>query len=347
MLSSQIFMKKYSIVIITSNKKDILLKCINKLKEYEVDKFAYIIVVEASDDEQLINIDEIKYIKIPISERGFSNQRNIGLENAKGEYVIFIDDDVEITKDWFKEITKPLAENKFGAMGTVFPKIENANLISFSIGVMGHPGGGFRLHNYSKGRNIELSQVATCNTIFKKQIIKDVGMFNLKNKFGGEDSDLCLRVIKNYGTKRFIYMPNALVYHDTHRNFFKAISWYIRRGKADIDLLFIYMIHLDYILRTSILIKFLIFFIIGLIFDFRIFLLFCIFWYFYQIYKHFFMVKYFKIYNFSFFYKTAIFLLFPLLKFIFDFSFDTGRLIQTFNFIINRITKKHEKNSLH
>ena len=58
-------------------------------------------------------------------------------------------------------------------MGSVFPKRENANIVSFSIGVIGHPGGGFRLHNYSKTCDINLSQVATCNTILKKAIIEN------------------------------------------------------------------------------------------------------------------------------------------------------------------------------
>ncbi|MFN3550204.1 MAG: glycosyltransferase family 2 protein [Endomicrobiia bacterium] len=330
-------MTKYSIVIISKNNREKLIRLLDLLdKSLKGNNNYEIVVVEAIDDLSDLNYD-ISHIKIPLKEAGFSYQRNIGVKNAKGDFVIFIDDDVEITKDWFKEITKPLPEDKFGVMGAVFPKIENVNLISFVIGVMGHPGGGFRLHNYSRGIDVELSQVATCNTIFRKKIIEDVGMFNLKNRFGSEDSDLCLRIIKKHGKNRFLFRPNALVYHDTNRNLFNAIKWYIRRGKADIDLLFIDMVHLDYVLKTSILVKFLFFLFIGFILGFKVFLFLLVFWYLYQIYKYFFMVKYFKFYNFGLFYKIIVLFLFPLLKFIFDFSFDIGRIIQTFSFLKNKI----------
>ena len=162
-------------------------------------------------------------------------------------------------------------------------------------------------------------------------------MFNPKNVFDGEDSDLSLRVIRKYGKDRFLYRPNALVYHDTHRNFLKAMSWYIKRGRADIDLLFIDMVHLSYVLKTSILLKIASFLFLGFVFSLKVFFLLLILWYFYQIYKHIFMIKYFKIYSFKLIYRSVILLLFPLLKLSFDLSFDMGRCIQVYNFLKSRI----------
>jgi glycosyltransferase involved in cell wall biosynthesis len=159
---------KYSVIIITADRHDILKNCLDKLFEFKVDRKADIIVVDASSDNfNYERINQIKYIKIEPKNKGFSNQRNIGIKNASTPYIIFIDDDVEITKNWFDIFTSEFEkyENSFfGAMGPVFPR--QSNLISFACGVLGHPGGGFRLHNFSKSKNIFLSQVATCNTIW-------------------------------------------------------------------------------------------------------------------------------------------------------------------------------------
>lgn len=328
-------MNKYSIIIITKDNRVKLFNALKSLDKYlKLFKNYEIIVVEAG--ENLTDLPyPVKHIKLSLKDAGFSNQRNVGVNAAEGEWIIFIDDDVEITDNWFFEITKKLPEDKFGAMGAVFPK-EDANLISFSLGVLGHPGGGFRLHNDSKGEDIALSQVATCNTVFRKDIVKDVGMFNLKNKFGSEDSDLCLRIISKYGRNRFLFLPKAMVWHDTHKNIYKALKWYIRRGKADIDLVFIDKLHLDYVLKTSVSIKFLIFVLIWIFAGLKLFLFVSVFWYLYQIYKYFFMVKYFRFYKFNVLYIFFILILFPLLKFLADLFLDIGRVIQTYYFLKNK-----------
>ncbi|MCS7151856.1 MAG: glycosyltransferase [Endomicrobia bacterium] len=333
-------MSKYSIVIITSNGKKKVKRCIETLKKYKVFDSAEVIIVDATDDEGSLGIqqEKIKYIKVPLKEKGFSHQRNIGVVNSLTDYIIFIDDDIEITENWFKTLTEEFEKNKdkyFGAMGAVFPKNGNSNFISFSIGVLGHPGGGFRLHNYSRGKMIELSQVATCNTIFRKDIILDVGMFNLANKFGSEDTDICLRITKKYGKNKFVYIPDAIVWHDTHKNLFKVVKWYIRRGMADIDLVFVSSVHFEYVIKTSFILKLFTVFLISLFFKPLIFI-FLILWYFTQLMKHKFMWKYFHIYNFSIPYRMLTFLCFPFIKLIADVAFDLGRLVRIFLYLIYR-----------
>ncbi|MCS7230987.1 MAG: glycosyltransferase [Elusimicrobiota bacterium] len=319
---------QYSIIIITKdnkNKVENLVKLL--LEEIKRDDFE-IIVIEANKEYSCLpSLNNIKHIKISYKEAGFSHQRNLGVLHSASKFVIFIDDDVEIEKDWFEKITSNLCDDVFGAMGAVFPKKENANFISFCIGVLGHPGGGFRLHFYSKGKIIKLSQVATCNTIFRKDVILEVGMFNLENRYGSEDSDLCLRIIKRYGEKKFLYIPDALVWHDTHKNLLKMIKWYIRRGMADIDLVATSKLHWRYIIQTALSFKLFFAYLVSLFFK-PFFLLFLFLWYITQLIKYFFMWKYFDIYKFGFLYRIFTFFCFPIIKFIADISFDIGRIIR-------------------
>jgi GT2 family glycosyltransferase len=331
-------MKKYSVIIITADRHDILRNCLDKLFEFKVDKKADIVVVDASKNNfSYERINQIRYIKIDPKNKGFSNQRNIGIKNAYTPYIIFIDDDVEITKDWFDKFTSEFEkyEDKiFGAMGAVFPK--KSNLISFICGVLGHPGGGFRFHNFSKGNNIFLSQVATCNTILNKKIVEDIGMFDPQNKFGSEDSELCLRIIKRYGNNKFLYIPSVIVWHYSPESFLRFIKWYIRRGISDIDLYLKHSIHLNYVIKTSIVLKFLILLIFSLI-DIKIFFAGIFVYYFYQLFKHRFMFDYFKYYSFNFTERIYIFLVFPFLKLVADLMFDFGRIKRTMDFKIRGI----------
>lgn len=332
----------YSIVIISKNNRTNLNVILKSLFEnlYNFDKIE-IIVVEATDTNEDLEFKErIKHIKIPLNLAGFSFQRNLGILNASSNFIIFIDDDIKVTEKWFEALVSSFKEEKFGIMGAVFPEKENANFISFCIGVLGHPGGGFRLHYYSKGKPLELSQIATCNTLFRKDIIIDVGMFNIENKYGSEDSDLCLRIIQKYGTNRFLYVPDALVWHKTHKNLLKVIKWYVRRGKADIDLVLTDKLHIKYVFSTSLLLKFLLVFILSAVLSKpTIFWTFCFLWYIFQLYKHRYMWKYFKIYSFNFLYSIFTFFIFPTIKFIADISFDIGRILEIFHFIKQRFCK--------
>jgi len=326
-------MKKYSVIIITADRHDILKNCLDKLFEFEINKRSDIIVVDASKNNFIYErINQIKYVKIDPSEKGFSNQRNIGIKNASTPYIIFIDDDVEITKNWFDVFISEFEkyEDKiFGAMGAVFPK--QSNIISFACGVLGHPGGGFRLHNFSKGNNIFLNQVATCNTVLSRKIIEDVEMFDLNNKFGSEDSELCLRIAKKYGDNKFVFIPDALVWHYSPERFFRFIKWYIRRGISDIDLYLKHSIHLNYVIKTSIILKFLFLLLFSLI-NIKIFFAGIFVYYFYQLFKHRFIFNYFKYYDFNFFKRIYVFLVFPFLKFIAGLMFDYGRIKRIIDF---------------
>ncbi len=320
-------MMKYSVVIITANRQNFLKNCIDKLFEYEINKKAEIIVVDASDIEfEFDKKNEIKYIKIEPKDKGFSNQRNIGIKSASNDYVIFIDDDVEITQNWFDNLVGEFEKYKdevFGLMGAVFPK--QNKILSFVCGVLGHPGGGFRLHNFSKNKVIYLSQVSTCNTVFNKKLIEEVGMFDVNNKFGSEDSELCLRITRKYGNNKFVYTPYAIVWHYSPNTISKFIKWYIRRGISDMDIYLSHSVHLSYIIKTSVILKILPVLVLA-VFNVRILYISFIIYYLWQLFKHKFMFKYFSYYKFGFLDKLLTFFIFPILKLLADLMFDFGRI---------------------
>jgi GT2 family glycosyltransferase len=324
---------KYSIVIISKDNRKYLINCLENLIK-NIPKDTEIIVVEAGKNLENLPFGNVKHIKVSlyVHEAGFSNQRNIGVKNSNGEYIIFIDDDVEVTNNWFKNLTSVTEDEKIiGAMGSTFPIPKNSNTISFNIGVLGHPGGGFRLHNFSKMNIIPLSQIASCNTIIKKEVIENVGCFDLKNFHGGEDTDLSIRITQKYGTNQLKYIPNALAWHYTKTNFLDMCKWYLRRGKADAELFLKHTGHFKYLISTAISLKILTVIILSSLFSWIILPLAFIIWYFLQMFRARFMWKYFYLYNFSFTRKLITFFVFPFIKLTADIMFDFGRILRLFN----------------
>lgn len=289
---------------------------------------AEIIVVEAADGAKIPLPVEAAHLLVPEREAGFSGQRNIGVAASSAEFIVFVDDDVEAASGWLDALTAPVLgdQSALGAMGAVFPKIENA--VSFVTGVLGHPGGGFRLHASSGGRIVPLSQVATCNTVFRRSAVMSVGGFDENMKFGAEDSEFCVRITTLDGKNRFRYIPSAVVYHYSKDDIFAAAKWYFRRGRADAELLRAHREHAGYFLRSSLMFKLAVASAASVVVgDIRVFSWFLAVWYAAQLLRGRFMWNYFHLYNFGFLRRLGIYVIFPFIKLVADCSFDSGRIV--------------------
>lgn len=71
----------------------------------------WIIVDDGTNEKEL---DKLKARVIHLEENsgGASKPRNIGIDNAKGKYIGFIDSDDMVTEDYTKEILKRIKQNK-------------------------------------------------------------------------------------------------------------------------------------------------------------------------------------------------------------------------------------------
>ena len=89
---------KYSFIIPSYNSEKVIGRCIESITKISVHNFEIIVVNDGSIDntknyvEALIKKD-LRIKLINITNSGVSNARNIGLQNAIGEYVIFCDAD--------------------------------------------------------------------------------------------------------------------------------------------------------------------------------------------------------------------------------------------------------------
>lgn len=71
------------------------------------DKIEWIIVDDGCNEKELDTF-KAKVIHLPTNSGGASKPRNIGLDNAKGKYIAFIDSDDLVSDDYIQEVLKNL-----------------------------------------------------------------------------------------------------------------------------------------------------------------------------------------------------------------------------------------------
>ncbi len=102
-------MKKLSVIIPVYNAEKDIYQCIESIIKQRYKNFEVIIVNDGSTDNSLSVINEAtkddeRFKIINIENSGVSYARNIGVENAHGEYITFVDADDYIDEETFEMI---------------------------------------------------------------------------------------------------------------------------------------------------------------------------------------------------------------------------------------------------
>lgn len=232
-----------SVVIVSFNTKDITLDCIKSVvKNTKGIEYEVIVVDNASKDGSVPAIKKLakKHKAIQLIEKkknlGFSGGNNIGIKNAKGEYILFLNSDTIVNDNVLCEMVKWMEKNesigvsscsllnKDGSQqgtGGYFPTlirvfswmtIQDLPLVDSIIKPF-HP---MKSKNYSSGSNFfdserELDWITGAYMLFRREVIKDIGNFDEEYFMYTEEVDLCYRV-KLKGWK-IVYNPKWSIIH--------------------------------------------------------------------------------------------------------------------------------------
>ena len=98
-----------SIIIPTYNRNEYIVKLLDKLHSQMKDNVEVIVV----DDHSDIPLEEswFKYIYLDENSGGASIPRNVGLDNAKGRYICFVDADDMVSDDYIETILEKTKED--------------------------------------------------------------------------------------------------------------------------------------------------------------------------------------------------------------------------------------------
>jgi len=221
-----------SLIICTRNRVQDLRDCLDSLiqQTHTIDE---IIIVDSSDNHLTRKLSEdyktrteipLKYIH---TSPGLTKQRNIGISMANGDIVTFLDDDVILESNYFKEILD--AFNSSPGIVAAGGNITNSTRLSgpkklfhniFLLGNQNVKKGYMQKSGYSNdvafnkiAKMTETEILSGCNCSFKKEILDNHLFDEFFDEYGlSEDVEFSYRVSKGKGHKMVI-TPFAKLIH--------------------------------------------------------------------------------------------------------------------------------------
>ena len=148
---------------------------------------------------------------------GATKARNLGAEAAKGEFVVFLDNDTVVTPDWLNGLVDAMQKDKnIGVAGGKILCLNEPNKINSAGGIITFIGVGYDLgffDNNSEHYNIRGSRGYLCGavTIVRRDEFLSFGGFDEDYFIYLDDTDICWRYWL-YG-KRVEYIPDSVIYH--------------------------------------------------------------------------------------------------------------------------------------
>jgi cellulose synthase/poly-beta-1,6-N-acetylglucosamine synthase-like glycosyltransferase len=202
-------MVKFSIIIPFKEKNAYLDECMHYFAKQNYKDFEVILLPDIS---QKFNYKGVKFKSIVTGEVKPARKRNIGIENAKGDLLFFIDDDAYPEKDVLKNALKHFKDPTVGAIGgpNLTPK-EDSLIQHVSGDILASFASGSASVRYKVGSKIkEVYEMPTCNLIVRKSVFKFLNGFD-ETLLTAEDSKLCFD-IRDRGYK-LLYTPDVIVHH--------------------------------------------------------------------------------------------------------------------------------------
>ena len=105
--------KLISIVIPTFNEQKTIGECLKSLKNQTYKPIEITVVDDGSSDSTRNIVEDSQNIKLLTQgHKGPGQARNLGVANAKGEILVFVDADMTFDKNFIKDLVKPIVEGK-------------------------------------------------------------------------------------------------------------------------------------------------------------------------------------------------------------------------------------------
>ena len=218
---------KFSFVTCTYNRRENLRRTLESLCEQTISPNDYeIIVIDNNSSDKTVDVcDEIKekHFEKKIryfreTSQGLSFALNRGIKEAKGDFIIYIDDDETIGPKHLERLDKYLKEYEDAVLiGTqVVPIYEGEKPKWMSHFTQRLIGGYFNAGNSVKKLD-KGNYPGTGHTIIKRGLYDQFGFYNTElgrtgySLMGAEDKDMIFRLISN--NIECYYFPDIPIYH--------------------------------------------------------------------------------------------------------------------------------------
>src|SRR5690606_30722711 len=209
-------MPKISVIIPVYNAEKYLKRCLESLINSLVDELEVeiILVNDGSSDTSLDICRDFKtkydYIKVfDQNNQGPSAARNLGLQNATGEWIVFVDSDDYVEKNYFERIITEINTHTdidifvFNYYKTTDSKCTEHKVFNKFNQVFNH----INILEILKNTNDFKYLLFPVNKVYKGELIRKYGFFDNEIRFG-EDALFNLRLF--FYAQKLIFIDKAL-----------------------------------------------------------------------------------------------------------------------------------------
>ncbi len=214
------FALKASVIVPNWNGMKFVGMCLDSLAKLDFKDYEVIVVDNGSTDGSREVIEEkyphVRLIKLP-ENMGFAIACNEGIKASIAEYIVLLNNDIEVTPDWLRELYEGMERHPECGMGTTKMMFLDQRDVFYNTGDLFHSwsaGGGRGQGEKDIGQyDTEDYVFGACAGagIYRRAFFNQVGLFDEDFFIFAEDVDLNMRG-QLQGLKA-VYLPKAKVFH--------------------------------------------------------------------------------------------------------------------------------------
>jgi GT2 family glycosyltransferase len=209
---------KVSLIIINFNGKTLLDECFHAIKAQTFRDFETIVVDNASSDGSAEAISSLLPEARLIRNRknvGFSGGLLMGFENAAGDYISVLNNDVIIDPSWLGKLVKAMDEHPEAGICA-------SKIMAYGTDIIDSAGDGYstvlkgfkrgeREHGTAFERPEYVFGACAGAALYRRRMIEETGFFDKDFFLIHEDTDMNLRA--QIAGWKVLFVPDAVVYH--------------------------------------------------------------------------------------------------------------------------------------
>ena len=205
-----------SVVIACPQGSGVLDECISALERQTYRDYEVIVL---PDGELDLGVRELDLKIIPTGKVRPAEKRNIGIKEAKGSVVAFIDDDAYPDAHWLEYAIKYFGDETIGAVGGPGVTPPNDPYLA-RVGGRAYDNillsGNYRYRYKAGGVRRDVDDYPSCNLFVRTDLLRKINGYRT-DFWPGEDTLLCKDIIDS--GKRIVYDPWVVVNHHRRKLF--------------------------------------------------------------------------------------------------------------------------------
>ena len=209
---------RYSIIVVNFNGGELIIKCLESVFEHTSD-FELVLVDNNSTDQSASHaIRRFPQITLLKNDRniGFAAANNLGIRRSQGRWIVLLNPDTEVTRDWLERLEKCGAQPGIGIVGPKLIRMDGRTIDSTGL-IFDFKTGS----SYDRGSGeIDVGQfdaieavpcISFAAAVIKREVIDTIGVLDEKMVLYFDDIDYCMRA--RIAGWKVVYCPDSIILH--------------------------------------------------------------------------------------------------------------------------------------